>query len=44
MIVTVEPGLYKQGLYGVRIEDSLIVTKTGHEIVTKTSKELMELL
>ena len=44
MIVTVEPGLYIEGKYGVRIEDSVAVTANGCEILTKTSKELMELL
>lgn len=44
MIVTVEPGLYIEGKYGVRIEDSVAVTADGCEILTKTSKELMELL
>lgn len=43
MIVTVEPGLYIEGKYGVRIEDSLAVTATGCEVLTQTSKELMEL-
>jgi Xaa-Pro aminopeptidase len=43
MIVTVEPGLYIEGKYGVRIEDSVAVTAAGCEILTKTSKELMEL-
>lgn len=44
MIVTVEPGLYIEGKYGVRIEDSVAVTADGCEILTKTPKELMELL
>ncbi len=44
MIVTVEPGLYIEGKYGVRIEDSVAVTADGCEILTNTSKELMELL
>ena len=43
MIVTVEPGLYIEGKYGVRIEDSVVVTAEGCEILTKTAKELMEL-
>ena len=43
MIVTVEPGLYIEGKYGVRIEDSLVVTAEGCEILTTTSKELTEL-
>lgn len=44
MIVTVEPGLYIEGKYGVRIEDSLVVTAEGCEILTGASKELMELV
>lgn len=43
MIVTVEPGLYIEGKYGVRIEDSVAVTANGCEILTKTPKTLMEL-
>ena len=43
MIVTVEPGLYIEGKYGVRIGDSLVVTAEGCEILTTTSKELTEL-
>lgn len=43
MIVTVEPGLYIEGKYGVRIEDSVAVTANGCEILTKTPKDLMEL-
>lgn len=35
MIITVEPGIYLQGWGGVRIEDTLLVTKTGYEILTK---------
>jgi len=40
MVFTVEPGVYIPGWGGVRIEDMVIVTKTGCEILTTGSKEL----
>lgn len=40
MVVTVEPGVYLPGLWGVRIEDTVVVGEEGCELLTQTSKEL----
>ncbi len=40
MVITIEPGAYVEGLCGVRIEDTVLVTKAGCQVLTPTSKEL----
>lgn len=39
MTVTVEPGIYLPGLGGVRIEDDILVTRDGHEVLSSVSKD-----
>lgn len=43
MVVTDEPGIYLDGKYGVRIEDDLLITETGCQVLTKAPKELIVL-
>lgn len=40
MIVTIEPGVYIPGFTGLRIEDLVLVTKGGHEVLSHSPKEL----
>ncbi len=42
-ILTIEPGVYKKGQYGMRVEDTIVVTNEGYEALTSFSKDLLVL-
>ena len=43
MVITIEPGIYIPDDGGVRIEDMVLVTASGHEVLTPTAKDLVAL-
>lgn len=43
MVFSIEPGIYVPGFGGVRIEDLVVLQKSGPRLLTKTPKELIEL-
>lgn len=43
MVITIEPGVYLEGQFGIRIEDMVVVTRKGAEILTSSTKALIEL-
>jgi Xaa-Pro aminopeptidase len=42
-VITIEPGIYLAGQFGVRIEDMVAVTRTGGQVLTPAPKALIEL-
>jgi Xaa-Pro aminopeptidase len=43
MIITIEPGIYLTGKFGIRIEDMVAVTETGGRVLTPVTKGWIEL-
>ena len=40
MVMTIEPGIYVEGIGGVRIEEDILVTETGSRILTSLPREM----
>ena len=43
MVITIEPGLYKPGFGGVRIEDDIVLTPDGYQLLTQSPRQLQQL-
>ncbi|MGO9519136.1 MAG: M24 family metallopeptidase [Candidatus Korobacteraceae bacterium] len=43
MVITIEPGIYVPGKGGIRIEDMVVITGSGSQVLTPVAKELIEI-
>jgi Xaa-Pro aminopeptidase len=43
MVISIEPGIYSEGYGGFRHSDTVLVTKSGYELLTKTPVDLPSL-
>jgi Xaa-Pro aminopeptidase len=43
MVVTIEPGIYEVGRFGIRIEDDVLVTARGAKVLSSQPKDLATL-
>jgi Xaa-Pro aminopeptidase len=43
MVITIEPGVYLAGKFGIRIEDMIAVTDRGNKVLTPVQKTLIGL-
>jgi Xaa-Pro aminopeptidase len=42
-VITIEPGIYMEGVGGIRIEDDVVVQAGQNEVLTRVKRDLIEL-